>query len=50
MQKNLDFFKSALPKNLPIIEETLKKLAEALEIAFIPGLDRCEVHVTVVPR
>jgi hypothetical protein len=33
-----------LPKDLPSVEETLKKLAAALEIACIPGLDRYEVQ------
>ena len=33
-----------LPKELPSVEETLKKLAAALETAYTPGLDRAEVH------
>jgi hypothetical protein len=33
-----------LPKELPSIEETLKKLAAAFEIACTPGLDRVEVQ------
>ncbi len=33
-----------LPKELPSVEETLKKLAAALETASTPGLDRVEVQ------
>ena len=33
----------ALPKELPSVEETLKKLAVALDTACTPGLDRVEV-------
>ena len=33
-----------LPKELPSVEETLKKLAAALETACTPGLDRAEVQ------
>ena len=33
-----------LPKELPSVEETLKKLAMALETASTPGLDRVEVQ------
>jgi hypothetical protein len=33
-----------LPKELPSIEETLKKLATALETASTPGLDKAEVQ------
>jgi type III secretory pathway component EscV len=33
-----------LPKELPSVEETLKKLAAALETACTPGLDRVEVQ------
>ena len=33
-----------LPKELPSVEETLKKLAMALDIASTPGLDRAEVQ------
>ena len=34
----------SLPKEIPSVEETLKKLAVALEIACTPGLDRVEVQ------
>lgn len=33
-----------LPKELPSVEETLKKLAAALDTACTPGLDRVEVQ------
>jgi hypothetical protein len=33
-----------LPKELPSIEETLKKLAGALEAASTPGIDRIEIQ------
>ena len=33
-----------LPKELPSVEETLKKLAAAFETACTPGLDRVEVQ------
>jgi hypothetical protein len=33
-----------LPRELPSIEETLKKLAGALEAASTPGLDRIEIQ------
>jgi hypothetical protein len=33
-----------LPKELPSVEETLKKLAAALETVSTPGLDRAEVQ------
>jgi hypothetical protein len=33
-----------LPKELPSIEETLRKLADALDAASTPGLDRAEVQ------
>jgi maleate cis-trans isomerase len=33
-----------LPKELPSVEETLKKVAQALETACTPGLDRVEVQ------
>ena len=33
-----------LPKELPSVEETLKKLAVALDTACTPGLDRVEVQ------
>lgn len=33
-----------LPKELPSVEETLKKLAGALEAASTPGLDRIEIQ------
>ncbi len=33
-----------LPQELPSVEETLIKLAKALEAATNPGLDKAEVH------
>ncbi len=33
-----------LPKELPSVEDALKKLADALEIACTPGLDKVEVQ------
>lgn len=33
-----------LPRELPSVEETLRKVAQALETACTPGLDRVEVQ------
>ena len=43
-KSSVDAASIPLPKELPSVEDTLKKLANAMELASTPGLDKTEVQ------